>query len=392
MATGSNALAATRPDCDTSATFGPPVPRSMPSAYWPSTGRPEVPEVSGGVDIGSADYRCAPGRLEPMRRRALVTWSAVLGVVCPSAAGCSIVHRAVSPSASASSTAPSLSAVVKARYVSTVLLDNGALEIDPPGGAGPGISASRAEAMFRAADAVEGDRGFAIFGLGVATVSTSVAVASAPSAPGTATTGAATPGASTSNTPASSTTTQPPSTTTTAGTAVTQAGVPTYDHRLAWVGIVWDAQPCGPTTTTHPAASRTSEYIAVLFDAHTGHDVLAYSSAAATCGSGRQGATVRRPSELVSVAWQPVAPNSTAVHATLSACSEYSGWTQMSGPTSATQAVEVVARVPYDPGCGSTSSHDVIVDDVVPLGSNAQAQLPHAAVGPVDALHTLAAS
>ncbi len=278
--------------------------------------------------------------------------------------------------------------MAKARYVSTVLVDNGALQIDPAGGATPGISISRADAMFRAADAVEGDRGFAIFGLGVATVSKSVPVASSAGLT-TTTTPPAPPGATTTG----PTTTTTPSTTTTTGATETQPGVPTYDHRLAWVGIVWDAdQACGSTSTTRPPPPHTSKYVAVLLDAHTGRDALAYSSATETCGGSRRAPTVSRPTELQSVPWQPVASASTAVHATLPACSEYAGWTQVSQPGSASTAVEVVARVPYDPACGSTSAHDVIVDDVVPLGADQQAQLTHASIGPVDALHALPTS
>jgi hypothetical protein len=50
--------------------------------------------------------------------------------------------------------------------------------------------------------------------------------------------------------------------------------------------------------------------------------------------------------------------------------------------------VQVVARKPFDPTCGSLATTTQTVDDVVPLGT-AQAQVQHAELGPVQALRTL---
>jgi hypothetical protein len=168
--------------------------------------------------------------------------------------------------------------------------------------------------------------------------------------------------------------------------------VPTYDHRLAWVGIVWGAvPPCSTTSTSGPraATARASRFVAVLLDAQSGHDALAYRSGEPACRGAQGSPTVARPEELVSVAWHPVGPASTAVETTIPPCGFYDGWTQVSQPGGGAVAVEVVARVPFDPRCGAASSRTEIVDDVVPLG-NGQAQLAHAALGPVDALRTLA--
>jgi hypothetical protein len=129
--------------------------------------------------------------------------------------------------------------------------------------------------------------------------------------------------------------------------------------------------------------------VAVLFDAQTGRDALAYRSAASSCGGPPATARVSRPTELVSVPWHPVGPASTAVQATFPPCATYAGWTRISGPGAVAAAVQVVALVPFDARCGTTSTRADIVDNVVPLGS-AQGQLAHAAVGPVDALRTLA--
>jgi hypothetical protein len=155
---------------------------------------------------------------------------------------------------------------------------------------------------------------------------------------------------------------------------------------LAWVGIAWDEpQTCPGSTTTVPASSSGGGYTAIVIDARTGHDVLAYASGgSAPCGGAAASPVVTAPDELVSVAWQPVGPSSTAVTISVAPCGRYYGWTVVpaAGGGSATQVVEAV---PFDPSCGATTSQSQAVDQVVPLGSG-QAQIAHAPLGPVDAL------
>ena len=67
----------------------------------------------------------------------------------------------------------------------------------------------------------------------------------------------------------------------------------------------------------------------------------------------------------------------------LPACGSYQGWTELE-PTG---AIEVEAEVPFDPSCGAAPG-SLSVASVVPLGG-AQATVPHAALGPVAAEHTL---
>ena len=74
---------------------------------------------------------------------------------------------------------------------------------------------------------------------------------------------------------------------------------------------------------------------------------------------------------------------------TIPACATFFGWTDVAGPGPA--PIQVVAQDPFDPACGSSASVIEIVDDVVPLGK-VQAQIPHAVLGPVDVLRTLAGS
>ena len=218
-----------------------------------------------------------------------------------------------------------------------VELDNGELLVAPPGRLKSRVSASTARSMFDAADVVDGTHPFAVVGLGVVTISSSVTATTPPglgaesttipsAGSGTANAGteasSSTTGApakpttaTTSLPPTSSTTTSTTSpgtaaTSTTAVTAPETTPLPGYVDRLAWVGIAWGA-PC----PVQPGASRLpTRYIAVVFDAVTGHSVLAYTSrGAASCGGPVEPTSVDRPSELVSVPWQPVGPSSTAV-------------------------------------------------------------------------------
>jgi hypothetical protein len=306
---------------------------------------------------------------------------------------------------------------VKGRFVSEVDIDNGGLVVSPAGTARPSVSATVAMAMFRAADVVGGDYRFSVFGLGVVTISTQVPV-STTSVPGTTTSSAPIPGTTspdttspttqqanaTTTTSSTTTTTTTPSSTTGAATTTTAiaagpgstqsttttevappttAALPVYNGRLAWVGIAWGircpAGGIGPRTPTR--------YVAVVIDAETARSVVAYTSrSAAACDGPVVPAGVSRPDELVSVPWQPVGEASTAVHVTLPACATYYGWTDVAA--AGANSVQVVARVPFDSGCGSHASTTDTVDDVVPLGK-AQAQVPHAGLGPVDALRTL---
>jgi hypothetical protein len=155
------------------------------------------------------------------------------------------------------------------------------------------------------------------------------------------------------------------------------------------VGITWGGlQACPGTTTSGGKLQTDTAEVAVLIDAVTGHDVIAYTSGAdASCGGPAGTPTVVRPNELTSVSWQPVGPTSTAVRVTVPPCGRYDGWTQVAGP-GPQPAVQVVASVPFDPLCGASSTQVEDVDDIVPLGSSQQ-QTPHAAVGPVDELRVL---
>jgi hypothetical protein len=279
---------------------------------------------------------------------------------------CSTTHDSASGSGP-----PSLSSVVAGRFSSPVQLDKGGLVVLPAGHSTPHVSEKAAEAMFRAADVVDGAYRFSVLGLGVATVR--ARAETGPAGPGTASssTTAGTDG-STSSTNGS-----------TIGGAPARAPLPRYDARLAWVGIVWGVGCPGSGAGSRGAA----RYVAVLFDAETGGSALSYTSRSApTCAAPVRPAGTGRPAELESVPWELVGPATTAVRVTVPACGTYYGWTAVAG--AGVDAVEVVARVPYHPACGSDAPTSEAIDDVVPLGAT-QAKTPHAALGPVDGLQTL---
>ena len=386
-----------------------------------------------------AAYRRATGQTVAVPRAPVICRaSAVVLLGAGALAACS----GIGPRHPSSPGAPSTAAVAMARYATVVDLDHGDLHVaPPPAGETSAVPETEAEAMFDAADAVQGPHAFSIFGLGIASVATEAqqtpTTTTVPPPPSTtAPTTAPSPPPNISTAP---TTTAPPTTTTTvgahppaapgpsartpgaqastvgpalassapvlvdtppstslpspSGTAPTSTVpvpvLPGYHHRLAWVGIVWGpTESCPGSTTTQPASTATTTYIAVLIDAHTGHQVLAYRSGGSSpCGGTPRIPAVTQPGELVSVAWQPVGPSSTAVQIQVPPCGRYYGWTQL--PTTGTGiADQVVVDVPFDPSCGAATPQSQVVDQVVPLGPG-QKQVGHAALGPIRALQAL---
>ncbi|MGH9018731.1 MAG: hypothetical protein ACRDY1_13360, partial [Acidimicrobiales bacterium] len=202
----------------------------------------------------------------------------------------------------------------------------------------------------------------------------------------------------TSSSSPSTTTATAPSTTAPAGSPTTTAppALPSYHHRLAWVGIVWGTTTTCPgtgtnttgSTTTAPLSSAATVYVAVVIDARTGRQVLAYQSGGASpCTGASEAPAVTRPDELLSVPWTIVGSASTAVQIQVPPCGHYYGWTQIP-TTGGGVADQVVVAVPFDPACGDPTSHSQAVDQVVPLGAG-QGLATHAPVGPVDALRAL---
>ena len=284
--------------------------------------------------------------------------------------------------------APSTTSVVRSRFAVSIDLDRkGLLVTPPPKRAAPTVTESDAEAMFEATDAVKGPYAFAIFGLGVVTVAARVENPTSPPPPSTGPTTTVPPTTAPpppTTTATTTTGTVPPPTT--APSSPAPSPLPIYRRRLAWVGIVWGAtQTCPGSTTTLPAPPSTTMYVAIVIDARTGHQVLAYTSGGSSpCTGATESPVVTEPNELLSVPWQPVGPASTAVQIQVPACGHYYGWTQV--PTTGGGVDDqVVVAVPFDPTCGSAVPQSQSVDQVVPLGSG-QVLTGHAPVGPVQAL------
>jgi hypothetical protein len=306
-------------------------------------------------------------------------------------AACAVVR----PKTQESPEAPSTTSVVNARFADPVDIDNGDLLVaPPPKRATVTVTESEAEAMFEATDAVEGPHEFAILGLGLVTVAPRIenpTTTTTSTVPPPTTTASSSTVSSTMTTPPAPTTTvppAPPATTVPAAPTTTTTTLPGYDKRLAWVGIVWGATgSCPGSTTTQAASAGATSYVAVVIDARTGHRVIAYRSASSACPGTSPAPTVTEPNELLSVPWQPVGPDSTAVQIQIPPCGQYYGWTQVA-TSSGTPAVQVVVAVPFDPSCGATASQSQAVDQVVPLGSG-QSLVGHAPVGPVQALQAL---
>jgi hypothetical protein len=287
---------------------------------------------------------------------------------------------------------PSGAAVVDGRYARSVELDHRLLLVAPPSDR-PSVTVTEdeARAMFEATDAVAGMHEFAILGLGVVTLSPS---AEAPpttttTSPGAATPTTAPPSPSTTvpSTTAPSTTvpstTVPSTTAPSTGSATVTSGLPTYDRRLAWVGITWGAAPTCAGAGASSTAMATTTYVVVIIDARTPHRVLSYTSGGKSCAGTAVPPVVGEPNELLSVAWQPVGPGSTAVQIQVPPCGRYFGWTQV--PTSGgSVGDQVVVSVPFDPTCSAVTDQSQEVDQVIPLGPD-QGLVPHAPVGPVQA-------
>src|SRR5580700_2652999 len=157
--TGSKALAAILPVADTSATLGPPVPRSTARTWasWPA-GPPTSPRLFGSAGMGWQPIVAPRARLWPVPCAPAVVRATTVFLVCAGGlAACAVV----APKAKVAPEAPSITSVVNARFSVPVDLDHGGLLVSPaPARAVATVSESEAHTMFYAADAVEGPHAF----------------------------------------------------------------------------------------------------------------------------------------------------------------------------------------------------------------------------------------
>ena len=114
-------------------------------------------------------------RLWPVPSAPTVVRATTVLLVC--AGGLAACTVASTPKAAASPEAPSITAVMNARFATAVDLDHGGLLVTPPSvraAKTATVTESQADAMFEATDAVAGPHAFAILGLGLVTVATRV--------------------------------------------------------------------------------------------------------------------------------------------------------------------------------------------------------------------------
>ena len=161
-----------------------------------------------------------------------------------------------------------------------------------------------------------------------------------------------------------------------------------YDNRLAWVGIAWEAD-CpiveAENSTLHCDRVQAMSGCRPRRPDRAQRPRLHRTAARRACewcspASERQPPRGDRLGAVAACRGRP-APRCAA---TIPACGTYFGWTDLT-TQNASSALEVLARAPFDPRCTPEADSPLVVDSVVPLGP-AQAQVPHAPLGPVDGL------
>jgi hypothetical protein len=236
---------------------------------------------------------------------------AVMLASCASAAVVSDRTSSPRPTGVAPST-PAGASVADGRFVRPVQLDDGTLQVEPPGpGAHPTLSEAKAAAEIWASPTLAGYRSGPV-GFGIVTI------------------------------------------------GLHPAGVPPVRALAAWIGIAVanptgcpeETVPTGPTTTQPVLPS--SGYAAVVLGAATGSPAVAYVARTSTCGSSPTGPTVTAARKVVSIPWVPlgtVTAGRLTVRATVPPCGTYRG--ASSSGTVASLTLTLAADVPDVPhGCG----------------------------------------
>ena len=250
----------------------------------------------------------------------------------------------------------------------------------------PRVSAQSAEAMFQAADVVDGAYRFAVLGLGVATMSPQVSTHDhdrsgarpRPAAPPPTTTARDhRPRQATTTTGATSTTgtTGATSSTATTGERATGFAAASPATTIAWRGWGSPGEPTARSRraprTRHPLRGRRHRR------PDRAQRARLHQPERRPCGGTVQPTDVSRPTELVSVPWQPVGPASTAVRVTMPACGTYFGWTDVTGPGAAADPGRGAKAL--RPGLRVERPHRPDRRRRRAPRERAQAQVPHAA-------------
>jgi hypothetical protein len=244
---------------------------------------------------------------------ALFTSSCSSATVTPT-----VVSRptALSPTTTQAATLPTAASVAEARFLRPVELDDGSLEVEPPGpGEHPTLPGAEAAAEIWASSALLGYHQVVV-GFGIATI------------------------------------------------AVFQAGVPTVTSLPAWVGFAVanlahcpaETAPSGPTTTL--PALPSSGYAAIVLGAESGSPAIAYTARSSSCGFSPTGPSVSSVGEVVSIPWVAlgsVTAGQLSVRGSVPPCGTYQGSSVGGDAQSITVTLDaVVPDVPLD--CPSAQS------------------------------------
>jgi len=241
------------------------------------------------------------------------------------------------PSPSGAPGVPTQDAVVDGRFVSDVVLDDGAFSVQPaPIDTVPVVPKADAERILLASPVFQGMPD-GVVGFGLVT------------------------------------------------SQVSQYGVPTYRADPAWIAFGWGGITNCPNITAPPSPADlpSSGYVAVALIEGAGGGDLSYEARADTCGS-VTGPTVRPATYIESVPWTAngqVTGGTIQITYTLPACGKLADYS--AGGSGDVDTLSVEAVVPDSPGLCSSPSPITDVVQLSPAGGQAITTVRHAPTGVV---------
>jgi len=243
----------------------------------------------------------------------------------------------VLPSPSGAPGLPTQDAVVDGRFVTDVVLDDGALSVQPaPVGTVPVVPKADAEKILLASPVLKGMPD-GVVGFGLVT------------------------------------------------SQVSQYGVPTYTADPAWIAFGWGGVTNCPNITAPPSPADlpSSGYVAVALIEGAGGGDLSYEARADTCGT-VTGPTVHPATYIESVPWTAngqVTGGTIQITYTLPACGKLVDYS--AGGTGDVDTLSVEAEVPDTPGLCSSPSPITDVVQLTPAGGQTITTVRHAPTGVV---------
>jgi hypothetical protein len=241
------------------------------------------------------------------------------------------------PSPSGAPGLPTQDAVVDGRFVSDVVLDDGAFSVQPaPVGTVPVVPKAEAEKILLASPEFQGTPD-GVVGFGLVT------------------------------------------------SKVSQYGIPTYKADPAWIAFGWGGVANCPDITAppSPALLPSSGYVAVALIEGAGGGAISYESKSDTCGS-VTGPTVRPATYIESVPWTAngdVTGGTIQITYTLPACGTLAQYN--AGGTGDVETLSVEAEVPDSPGLCPGASPITDVVQLSPPGGRTITTVRHGPTGVV---------